>query len=168
MTTLDEFYSQAASLVSAVNAFSAKYNLDGIVVLDHIGFKCDSQELFEQLRSQLERESAFIYQSYISKRRIAVIKLRRPFETTLGPISVLELSDQKPDHSQTKRFDHLEIYPTTTTYDDLVSRLQEQGAAVKKVERPHHTTYDIDLGSGLTLKLTREPLVEKIKREEMT
>ena len=54
---------------------------------------------------------------------------------------------------------------TVTLVPHVVYKKKFENAV--KVERPHHTTYDIKLESGFEVKLTKEPLVEKIKREEM-
>ena len=164
----EQFYAEAKGLIEAVNAFATEHALAGIARADHVGYKCDTRKMYEELREMLEPESAFVYQSYISGRRIAVIKLNQPFETALGPVSTLELNDQKPDNSQRRGFDHVEVYPVSTSYETLVEKLRVQGAELEEVVRPHHTTYDIALGGPFKLKLTREPLVEKIKRDEMT
>lgn len=165
--TLDKFYIEAKDLIGKVNDFVSTHELDSKVVVDHICFKCESKQVFESMRSLLEAESIFVYQSYISNRRIAVIKLKKAFETSLGPITILELCDQKPDNSQTTRFDHIEISPIEDSYDSLVTNLQEKGVVLEKVERPHHTTYDVYLGNGYQLKFTCDHLIDKIKRDEM-
>lgn len=165
--TLESFYKDAEDLIEKVNEFTRIFNVESKAIPDHICFKCDSKEVFESVRSMLEPESVFVYQSYISNRRIAVIKLKKVFETDLGPINTLELSDQKPDNSQATRFDHIELYPLEETYDAFVADLQEKGAKLEKVVRPHHTTYDVLLDDGYQLKLTRDQLIEKIKRNEM-
>ena len=38
---------------------------------------------------------------------------------------------------------------------------------VIKVERPHHTTHDIDIGAGFLFRCTEGLLIEKIKNSEM-
>jgi hypothetical protein len=135
--------------------------------VDHICYKCGSTEDFERIRAIFESESHFIYQSIISKRRIAIVKFKKGIDTILGPIYYLELSDQKPDGSQVNGFDHIEIFPTTGSVEELSDHISGKGITVVKVERPHHTTYDLEIGEGYAIKLTTEPLVEKIKREEM-
>ncbi len=164
--TLDEFIHESEKIVSVFNSFAQKNNLAGKVVADHICYKCGSSESFERLRALFEKESEFIYQSIISERRIAIIKFKEGIETNLGLVMFLELSDQKPDGSQNEGFDHIEVYPVSSTYEELVSLL-EQTETVIKVERPHHTTHDIRLEGGFIFRCEHEPLLEKIKREEM-
>jgi predicted metalloenzyme YecM len=118
------------------------------------------------MREMLENESEYIFQSIISGRRIAIIRLKQGIETILGTINFLELSDQKLDGSQSEGFDHIEVYPVGWTYEEMVRELEEV-ETVKKVERPHHTTHDIVLEEGFIFRLTQEPLIEKIKRSEM-
>lgn len=134
---------------------------------DHLCFRCASSAEFEMMRAMLEPESVFVYQSIISSRWIAIIKLRNAFATSLGPISVIELSDQKPDGSQVSGFDHIEIYPTTGSEADLVASMRQTGAEFNEVVRPHHTTFDMTLPGGFKIRIEAEPLIDKIKREEM-
>jgi hypothetical protein len=107
-----------------------------------------------------------IYQSLISKRRIAIIRFKRGIETSLGTINFLELSDQKLDGSQHDGFDHIEAYAVGRAYDEMVKEF-EANEKVIKVERSHHTTHDIDIGSGFLFRCTQGPLIKKIKNSEM-
>lgn len=167
MKDIESFYSEAEPLIKAFNDFVEKFDLAGKAAPDHICFKCDSNDEFQRIRAILEPKSTFIYQSYISGRRIAKFRLKWGFQTFLGLISVVELSDQKEDNSQTSSFEHIEIYPTSLDYEELVKLLMEKGADLMKKERPHYTTYDMRLGEEYEIKLTHEPILEKIKREEM-
>lgn len=164
--TIDDFYTSSRKYVDEFNLFAEKHGLEGVVKADHICYKCESKESFESIRAIFEQNSEYIYQSIISKRRISYIKLKRGIETVLGTINFLELSDQKPDGSQVNGFDHIEVYGVAISYDDIVSRL-EKSEKVIKVERPHHTTHDVEIKDGFFFRCTQEPLVEKIRREEM-
>ena len=137
------------------------------VASDHIGYKCADSTEFESLRSLLEKESSFLYQSFISQRRISIIKLLHPLKTAYGEIGYLELSDQKPNGSQISGFDHIEVYPLEGTVEGLVQVLQREGVSFNRIERPHHTTYDSILIQGFSVRLEAGPLVEKIKAMEM-
>ena len=169
--TIDEFYTQAREIVAAFNAFVELRGLKGEALVDHLCYKCDSNETFVSIRALLEAEAVFSYQSIISNRRIAYIKLKKPIETDLGPIYYVELSDQKPDGSQVSMFDHIEIYPIAFSnlgaYAEFIATLRELGVKMTESVRPHHTTYNIMLNDHFELKLSSEPLLEKIIRDEM-
>ncbi|XKT75337.1 MAG: VOC family protein [Patescibacteria group bacterium UBA2103] len=167
MHTLEHFYKDAEELISVFDAFVEQSNVKDMALPDHICFKCGDTETFENIRSLLEKDAAFLHQANISGRRIAMVKLTKPFVTSLGEITVLELSDQKQNNSQTTTFDHIEIYPKDISFDVLVKKIEASGAPLRKVERPHHTTYDIQIGDTYNVKLTEEPIFEKIKRDEM-
>lgn len=164
--SLEEFYQKAEPHIQKFDAFAEKHALQGITASDHICYKCATSESFESMRRLFEDNSVYTYQAMISGRRIAYIRLAKPFVTTLGPIHFLELSDQKPDGSQRESFDHIEVYPTDITYEDMVIQLA-QTEHITCVERPHHTTHDVVIHDGFLFRCTREPLIEKIKREEM-
>lgn len=166
MKDSNEFYRESEKYVQIIDMFAVKHSLVGRASADHICYKCDSKESFERMRKMFEDASDYIYQSIISHRRIAIIRLSRGIETSIGIINFLELSDQKPDNSQTNCFDHIEVYAVGRSYDDMVNEF-EMSEKVIKVERPHHTTHDIDISEGFLVRCTKEPLIEKIKRVEM-
>ncbi len=161
-------YSQAKEAVGYFDLFFKKHNLTGLALADHLCYKCSSAEEFERVRASLEHASDYIHQAMISDRRIAYIKLSTPVPTTLGEVHFLELSDQKPDGSQKSGFDHIELYPTgDATYESLLEQLRKKDEHIIHVERPHHTTDDVVLPSGLLVRFEPEPLIEKIKRTEL-
>jgi predicted metalloenzyme YecM len=166
MMNLQDFYKESSLIVETFNAFLLAQELVERAAADHICYKCESSTSFETTRALLETESEYIFQSIISGRRIAIVRLKQGIETALGTIHFLELSDQKPVGTQSEGFDHIEVYPVGRTYEDMVSEL-EQSNNVIKVERPHHTTHDIALDGGFIFRCTREPLIEKIKRDEL-
>lgn len=165
MRTIEDFYTGAASSIESFNRFAESHGLVGKTAPDHLCYKCGSKESFEAMREMFEWASEYTHQTIISGRRIAYIKLKKPIETVLGPIWFIELSDQKPDNSQTDSYDHIEVFGTAITYVEMVAQL-EKTEKVIKVERPHHTTHDIDIG-GFLFRCTQGPLIEKIKTQEM-
>lgn len=166
MLSVSDFFARATPLLAELAELNARHNLADISFADHIGYKCASRAEFESIRTMLERESNFIYQSIISDRPIAIIRLKQPLETALGSVTYLELSDQKPDNSQISGFDHLELAPRDISYTELVATALKSGAEFTKKVRPHHTTYDLKLSSG-TIRLEPEPLMVKIQRDEI-
>ena len=165
--TKEEFYTLAGVAFTPLEEFAARHDLHTKTATDHLCYKCGSQQEFETLRAMLEGESEYVHQAFISGRRIAYIKLKKPVETALGPAAFLELTDQKPNGTQRSGFDHIEMYPTGVSYEELVEHLQSRGEEVKKIVCPHHTTDEMTLVGGFLVKLEAEPLIEKIKREEM-
>lgn len=166
MESLEKFYKDSEKYIQLFDAFVQKHQLVGRAAPDHICYKCSSSDSFEVIRALFEGASKYVYQSIISKRRIAIIAFEREISTLLGPINYLELSDQRPDGSQREGFDHIEAYATERSYDQMVVEF-ERTERVKKVERPHHTTHDIDIGGGFLFRCTQGPLIEKIKNDEM-
>jgi predicted metalloenzyme YecM len=164
--TIKDFYEGSEDIVSIFNSFAQKNQLEGKAQADHICYKCDSNKSFENLKSIFDFNSDFIYQSIISNRRIAFIKLKGPLETILGVIHFLELSDQKPNGSQKDGFDHIEVYPVGWSYEDMVKDLETKEEVIK-IERPHHTTHDIKMSEKLIFRCTKGRLVDKIKESEM-
>ncbi len=166
LTTIEDFYTASQPYIVEFDSFARRHGLEGIARADHICYKCDSRESFESVRKIFENNSDYLHQSIISRRRICYIKLKKGIETALGSIMFLELSDQKPDRSQMNGFDHIEVYGVKISYDEMVGKIAESEKIIK-VERPHHTTHDVDIKDGFLFRCTQGPLIEKIKKEEM-
>ncbi len=163
--TVEQFFSRCSADVAGFNAWAER--MQPTAKADHLCYKCGSREEFVALRALLEPWAPFFYQSMIAGRPIAFVKLAVPIETPLGEIWFLELSDQKPDGSQSSGFDHIEIYPTSGTMEELAHSLEAAGQAFEKVVRPHHTTYDAVIHQTFKVRLEDEPLIAKIMRDEM-
>ena len=168
MNSIEKFYTDSEKFVDALNAFAKKNEIQELASADHIGYKCSSKDEFENWREIFEANSSYIYQSIISKRRIAIIKLSTPLQTILGDIGYVELSDQKPDGSQKDGFDHVEVYSTGVSYDELVHLLERKGIQIESVKKPHHSTHNISLRDDFKLKIEPEALMTKIQREELS
>ena len=165
MKTPYTFFRTADSNIAEFNDCALRTNPDARA--DHICYRCGDTAEFERFRAMFEHESKFIHQAIISNRRIAIIALQTSVATVLGPIKVLELSDQKPDGSQHSGFDHIEIYPYTNEESVLVENLIRSGEELTQTVRPHHTTHDLLLPSGFKVRIEPEPLLEKIRAGEM-
>ena len=165
MESTHDFFIVAQRSVAVFDAWAGRYS--PAAVADHICYKCGSSEEFESIRKLFESESAYIYQSIISNRRIAFVKFTKAIPTALGDIWFLELSDQKPDGSQKSEFDHIEIYPTAGSMKGLVGDLESKGVLIEKIVRPHHTTFDLIIEGSFKVRIEPEPLVTKIVRDEM-
>ncbi len=164
---MNDIFCTSLQIIRAFDDFVATHSLVGRAKADHICYKCASTKSFEEIRSTFEGDSAFVYQSIIAGRRIAIIRFHEPLKTALGPISLLELSDQKPDGSQKDGLEHIEIYPTHGSTNDLVTHLTSQNVTIKTIVRPHHTTHDMTLVDDFKIRIENEPLMQKIVQEEI-
>ncbi len=168
MKDIENFYEQSTELVEFFNKFIIENNLQEVVVVDHICFKCESNASFEVWRKVFEWEAKNFYQAIISKRRIALVLFKQNIKTVAGEIGYLELSDQKPDNSQLETFDHIEVFPKNknqNAIEEILKILDEKKINYTKEVKPHITQYEISLGK-YTLRLAGERLIDKIKKSE--
>lgn len=165
--TVSSLTALARPLVAQFNSFCEENDLVGLVQADLICVKCSDSEVYEARRKDAEERSHFIYQTIVSDRRISLIKLKDIIPTLVGNIEYLELCDQKMDNSQDDRISHIEIVPVAISYNELIDKLKERGVELKEAIRPHHSTHDIVLSSGFSIRLYPEFLIDKIKRTEI-
>lgn len=166
IATIENFTNSAKTYIEKLNAFAQKGNLADNVKIDHLGYKCTSNQSFEQARAMFEQNSEYIFQSIISLRRIAYIKLKHPIATDLGDLWFVELQDQKPDGSQVEKFDHVEGYSVGMSYGEMVEKISGFETIIES-KKAHHPTHDVDLGDGFSFKCTYGPLLDKIKDQGM-
>jgi predicted metalloenzyme YecM len=153
---------------------------------DHLSYKCREVREYDELRSRFEEYAdgwsgcRFLHQTIVSGRRVAAIGLADPIPTPFGDIRLLELSEPRPMKAELHGYDHVEVYPTNGSVDDMAEALnsirsssivsRHQRSIFVKKGRPHHTTWDAVIttadGSGdYILRLTDGPLAEKIGLE---
>ncbi len=165
--SFEVFASQIEAYIQVFERFVLGHELIEKAGADHICWKCEATAEFETMRAMCEPQSLYLYQSYISGRRIAYFKFAQPFVTSLGSIHFLELADQKPDQSQTSGLDHIEIYPQGTSVETLVNYLESRHVVLQKIVRPHHTTFDLAIDDHHMIRLEPEPLIQKIIAKEL-
>ena len=163
---LSEFLLGATRSILEFNAFATPFV--GIAQADHVCYTCRDVTEYETLRAKLLQESRFDYTAWISGRRISIFRLNHGLPTALGVVTVLELSDQKPDASQKSGFNHIEIYPASgvahgTSKLEMLAR--DLGYDLTVNAKAHHVTHDLRLASGFRVRIEAEPLVESIVRE---
>jgi predicted metalloenzyme YecM len=166
MSDYDEFIVTSTPYLEYCNEFISLHKLEDEVMVDHICYKCRSGEEYEDIRSILEESppSKYLYQVNLSGRRVAYFGLQESIPLKKGGIKYIELADVK-DADEVYGFHHVEIYPLTMSYENLVLLLQQRGEKAELKKRPHHTTYDITLPNGFIIRLTEVPLIEKIVKE---
>lgn len=169
----ESFYSfsiEAVYYLKMVDKFINKHELSGKVIIDHICFKCESPLEYDCLRKMLEQDlpSKYFYQVHLSGRRVAYIGLKNGLETTENKVMCIELADKKSVIEDRLGFHHVEIYPISMSYQELVDHLSEKGEKITYKNRPHHTTHDVTLSDDFMIRLTDQPLIKKIIKEELS
>lgn len=154
--------------VFQLDNFCEVNGLAGLVKADLVCITCSSKEVYEARRDYYEFDSRFIYQAPVSGRRIAIIGLTEGIKTSVGDIGILEVIDQKPDNSQTDKLTHLAIVPTGISYDELLAKLKGNGAQLEDKSRGDgYVATDVVLPTTFRIRIEKEPLLERIKREEL-
>lgn len=168
--TFAAFAEAAAQYLELTRRFVDTHNLAGQVTIDHICYKCQSSAEYDAIRAMLEQNppSTFLFQSILSKRRVAYVSLQSGLPIGDQAVMWVELADKRPVEEKLLGFHHIEMYPLNMSYSDLVAKLQSEGETIVLKERPHHTTHDIVLSGGFIVRLTDVPLIRKIVAERLS
>lgn len=162
-----KFIADANKSIHKVEAFVRKEALKGVVKPDHLCYKCESPHAFTAVREMLEKESLYVYESWIGGRLIALFRLKKPLSSRFGEISYFEVQDKKPNKKIKKGFTHIEFYPSKISYTKLIAMLEKRGVPLINDATPHHPIHEVQLYNGLTIRFEKELVMNKIKREEM-
>lgn len=155
------------ALVAQFNEFCELNALIGLIQADYMCIKCSDADIYEGRRLEYEEVSSFMYQSLVSGRRVALFRLTESIATKVGDIKYLMLCDQKSDGSQDDRVAYFEVVATPGNYETVVEKLKAREVPVKETVRPHFTSYDATLPTGFTVRIAKEAIIDKIKREEV-
>jgi len=164
-TSLDQYLIDLKTHINECNSFIESNDLEGLIQIDHLCYKCSDSVEYSKLRQKFELPSfsRFLHQAFISKRRVSYFALLNPIEVNANhSIPYLELADKKPDTTEASGFHHAEIYPKNLNYKELIDILGSKGLAPELIQRPHHTTHDIRWGNGFIIRITDQPLIRKI------
>jgi hypothetical protein len=178
--SFSDFLDPAMVLLDAFDAWRQEAGASPAALrADHLGYQCGDSAEFEHLRALAERESTFIFQSPIARRRIVLARLAQGLRTALGVMNVLEIADQKPEGGKPRGFDHLEIYPVAAGLDEIARQLNGEFRDPRLPRLPqfapsgrkHHPTYDAvilrrESHTDFKIRIEPEPLLAKIAREE--
>jgi hypothetical protein len=122
------------------------------------------------MRAILEADppSRYLYQVCLAERRVAYFAMRNAIRSGAGQsIRYFELADSKPS-DEGSGFHHVEVFPRSMTYDQLIQHLTRQGETPVLRVRAHHTTHDIKVAENFIVRLTYRPLLKTILEEELT
>lgn len=161
------FLLNATEACKQVDNFLLTSGIQTLVLPDHLCYKCANHGEFLGMRELLEEQGVYLYESWISGRLIAIIKLREPIKTSFGTISFIELQDTKEGSQVTSGFTHIECYPNGASYEAILSLLSEKGVQIVSDPTPHHPIHEVALSDSFVFRLEHEPVIEKIKREEL-
>lgn len=154
--------------VFQLDNFCEVNGLQGLVKADLVCIKCSSREVYDARRNYYDMDSRFIYQAIVSGRRIALVGLKEGLKTSVGDMTVLEIVDQKPDNSQTDRLTHIAVVPSSVSYEEILETLKKNGANLEDVSREDgYTATDVVLPTTFRIRIEKESLLERIKREEL-
>jgi len=166
-TNISSFFINTELFINSIIHFLKQYELENIINLDHVCYKCESSSEYDFIRSIIEKSpySLYLYQSFLSNRRVSYFKLTIPFKTEMGDINFLELADKKPDLDEISGFHHIEIYPVKTSLENILLTLKHNNIIPVFVNRPHHKTYDIKQPNFI-IRITHQPLIQEIFTNE--
>lgn len=159
--------------VLQIDAFIKKGNFSNMVVFDHIGFQCETQDEYDVVKNEIIGTDADWHEKPFSGRIIGYVELpkRLSFQTIAGHIRYLELKAPKPKivSRPVLGFDHCEVFPTES--QSVLGLVMHSAASRLKVvveRRPYHTTWNVSVpewDSKFEFKISEGPLIQKIRHE---
>lgn len=160
-----QFADAAVCILDEVAGFFTEQQVATLVAIDHVCYKCFSRAEYDRLRELLESsvEISYLFQIQLAGRRVAYFGLHQGLPVRgFGNVPCIEICDKRETHRESPGFHHVELYPAGIGYDPLLQALVARGMKPALKSRPHHTTFDMTLPSGLVVRLTERPLIHTI------
>lgn len=136
--------------------------------LDHICYRVETVERYEQLRDELLIDNELLVEGLIGGRRIATFKLAHPLAYQHRMIPLLELPEPKPGSFYTEGWEHVEFVtdrPLPAFIDQLPKLLSATDFDRKGLSKTRNADLRVKLGKGMNVKFHERSLEEVIREE---
>ncbi|WP_127716955.1 VOC family protein [Halobacteriovorax sp. HLS] len=106
--------------------------------IDHLCYRVDSEERYDELKSDLALENKLLHEAMISNRPIATFKMKEAFIYKNITIPLLELPSPKPGSDYTEGFEHAEavINMSFEKFSHKYPHIEFDWKAAKKSHNP--------------------------------
>ena len=152
---LDSFFEQIA-----------KVGLDVAgLPLDHIAYQAATKEDYEQHLPSFVEFGKLISEEVIGGRRVAVVKLDKPFTYKNYSVSALELIEPKENQVCESAFQHAE-FVVNQPFEDYIEQYPDIDWDTSSMHRDEFAHLKLNFANGLTLKFLQKPIVELFEEKK--
>lgn len=113
--------------------------------IDHLCFRADSIDSYEQLKIEFKRYGHLLIESEVNGRPISTFKLHQPIHFKEWTIDLIELPAPKPGKIITRGFEHIEIV-CDLPFDELIERYSHLPMDKKGLTKDFNQELELSLG----------------------
>jgi uncharacterized protein len=140
------------------NISGAGFRLDEFEELDHIAYRVESNEKYEEMKAKLEKFSLNFQEVEISGRPIAVFKLLKPISYNEYKVNCLELPAPREGKFFKEGLEHAE-FVIKNTFRDFLRKHKNIDFDMSKIEREINPELVIDF-KDCAVKFHAQSLLE--------
>ncbi|WP_187271095.1 VOC family protein [Neolewinella aurantiaca] len=170
--TIDTLYLPSPSdfLTALFNELERSPGLLDHLQLDHLCYRVETTERYEELKSALLQDNELLVESPIKGRQISTFRMAEPFQFRGRDIWLLELPEPKPGSPYPEGWEHVEFVtdrPLAAFSDWITEHLGIQETDIDRsgVNKPLNADLRLRLKGGLSVKFHELPLDEVIRIE---
>jgi len=139
--------------------------------LDHICYRVETTERYEELRDTLRQEHEELIEGIIGGRRIATFRLAEPLPYHHRAIPLLELPEPKPGSFYREGWEHVEFVtdrPLAQFIDNLPNLLHASANDYdgKGMTKARNADLRVKLAPGMNVKFHEQSLAKVIEEEQ--
>jgi len=131
----------------------SKYNLD------HFGYQCSSNEDYDKLKPELEKNGKLIDEATVGGRRVGIFKLNSPLAYKDWKIEAVELVAPKEGQVCPSALEHAE-FVIDTDFDSFVKKYPNLNWDTSKVNQPTFPMATLKLSGYTQVKFHYKPVLE--------
>ena len=137
----------------------------GSLVMDHLCYRVESQERYEELKNEFCRFSELIISSDVNGREISTYKLHLPFMLDGNRLAVIELPSPKAGSPYLEGFEHAE-FVTDLELKTIPLEFSEYDYDTKGVDKELNAELKVKLAKNFSIKFHNQSLEKVIEIEK--
>ncbi len=131
------------------------------LLMDHICYRVESEDRYQELKNQLSEENQLLAETLINNRPIATFLLSIPFIFKNRRINCLELPSPKPVSPYAEGFEHVE-FVINSQFSTFMEKYHQLQFDTKGMNKSINADIRLSLASG-SVKFHHHPLEHVIR-----
>jgi len=151
-----------------LNFFFQKLNEVGIDIsqyeMDHLGYQASSNEDYDQLKQELQKEGDFLDENLVGGRRVGLFMLKQPLFYKNYSITALELIAPKEEQVCPSALEHAEFI-IDEDFESFTQKYPHLAWDKSKMNQPMFPMVSLKLDDNIQVKFHHQPVFEIAKEK---
>lgn len=130
--------------------------------LDHLGYQCSSDEDYDSLKIEVQKNAKLISENVVGGRRVGIFELNTSFEYKNWKIPAVEIIAPKNDQECLSALEHVE-FVINTDFDSFIKKYPNLNWDLTAINQPVFPMVKLKLSKNTQVKFHLQPVLEIVK-----